>query len=211
LEESLMSEEVAANVEEVDAEMITISDDQFEVRYRAARGCRLSTADAERIGPELVRLKNENGGVITKNLVLQSATSPISILHQDFEWDDATAANTARLDQAGYMLRSIMIVWDERNDTGDTVEREFRMFHHVNTTAEPAETVTEARQQPQSIPGYVTFPDVVASPDYSAQVIADAENHLQRFTNKYHAYLDQIPAFAERFRSVFDALQTLDE
>lgn len=197
---------------------ITISDDQFEIRFRAQRGCRFSHVDAERIGPELIRLKNENGGVLTKNLILESATEEDSVLHSDFEWDDETAAQKHRLDQAGYMLRSIMIVWDESdpNDEGETVEREFRMFHHVHAPVVAADgdtdvdSVTGARR-PNTMPVYVTFPDVVNNPGYSAQVIADAEAYLNRFSTRYQSYVTQIPAFAERFSGVFDALQEMDE
>lgn len=195
---------------------ITLSDDQFEIRFRAQRGCRFSHNDAERIGPELIRLKNANGGVITKSVILESATEEDSILHQDFEWNDETAAQKHRVEQAGYMLRSIMIVWDEAdpNDDTVTVEKEFRMFHHVHAPAADSDTdvdsVTEARQ-PNSVPVYVTFPDVVNNPDYSAQVIADAERYLQQFSNKYQSYLEQIPAFRQRFESIFNALQEMDE
>ena len=57
------------------------------VRFRAAAGSRFSAKDAERIGPELLRLKKRYGS-LTKDVVVRSAKDAHSPLHKDFEWDD---------------------------------------------------------------------------------------------------------------------------
>jgi len=176
------------------------------VRFRAAAGSRFSAKDAERIGPELLRLKKIYGS-LTKDVVVRSAKSAHSPLHKDFEWDDVKAAKAQRLEQARYLMRSIMIVWDESNAVGDTEEIAARLFHSVKATKDDTELVTS--QGPKSV--FVSLHDVMDNPEYATQVIETMEKALQRINTQFSFYLDTIPMFAERFQSVFDEIRSLEE
>lgn len=55
--------------------------------------------------------KTENG--LTAQTLLDANRPKDAPLHKEFEWDDATAAEAYRLDQARYILRSLVIVPSE--------------------------------------------------------------------------------------------------
>ena len=176
------------------------------VQFKATSGSKFSKADAERIGPELLRLKKEHG-ILTKAIVVDAAESARSIINKDFEWDDATAAHAHRLEQARYMMRSIMICWDESDRSGNTKQVETRLFHVVRTVIDDEEA--EAGQKSQRI--VVTVKDVIENPVYGQQVIESMERSLQSLDRKFRFYLEKIPLFAERFQEVFDAISALED
>ena len=74
--------------------------------YKAKDGARLKT-DAQTIGEICERLE-KNGGLTAKRLVDESRPEDAP-LHKEFEWDDATAAEAYREEQARYIIRSIVI------------------------------------------------------------------------------------------------------
>jgi len=71
--------------------------------------------DPQPVGEALEAIETKHGG-ITPKLVVRSAKSKRSVLHNIFEWDDPTAANKWREDQAGYLLRHIAIIVDNGDD-----------------------------------------------------------------------------------------------
>ena len=162
-----------------------------EVRFKAAAGSRFNKADAERIGPELLRLKKKHG-VLTKDLLVQEGRRARSVLHGDFNWDDAAAAHAHRLEQARYMLRSIMIVWDESAADGGVEQVSTRLFHSVR-----ADIDADPDQGSRSKRIHVTFRDVVENPEYAQQVIDSMERAVLRLDTRFRFYLDKIPMFAE--------------
>lgn len=176
-----------------------------EVRFKAAAGSRFNKTDAERIGPELLRLKQVNG-TLTKEAVVSSAKRANSPLHTDFEWDDQQAAIAHRLEQARYMMRSIMIVWDESNASGDTEQVSTRLLHSVRVPKEDAEPEDKASKRV-----FVSFRDVVENPEYAQQVIDSMEQALQRIDSRFRFYLEKIPLFAERFQPIFDEMEALED
>ena len=139
--------------------------------------------------------------------MVRSAKDAHSPLHKDFEWDDVKAAKSHRLEQARYLMRSIMIVWDESNAVGGTEEVTARLFHSVKATKDDTELVTS--QESQSV--FVSLHDVMDNPAYAIQVIETMEKALQRINTQFSFYLDTIPMFAERFQSVFDEIRSLEE
>jgi hypothetical protein len=179
-----------------------------EVRFRAATGSRFNKADAERIGPELLRLKKHHG-VLTKDLLVQKAQSARSILHADFNWDDATAAHAHRLEQARYILRSIMIVWDESTPDGGVEQVSTRLFHSVRVNSDDEDAPTNRGTRSQRV--HVTFRDVVENPEYAQQVIDSMERAVVRLDARFRFYLDKVPMFAERYQGLFDEITALED
>jgi hypothetical protein len=177
-----------------------------EIRFRAATGSRFNKSDAERIGPELLRLKKKHG-VLTKDLLVQKAHDTRSVLHDDFNWDDASAAHAHRLEQARYILRSIMIVWDESTDDGGIEQVSTRLFHSVR--ADSDEDAPNQGNRGQRI--HVTFRDVVENPEYAQQVIDSMERAVVRLDTRFRFYLDKVPMFAERYQAIFDEITALED
>ena len=60
------------------------------------------------IDAEINRLYKQNG-TITPDLVVEAAKSPVSILHDFFEWDDEKAGAAHRLMQARQLITSVKI------------------------------------------------------------------------------------------------------
>lgn len=66
-------------------------------------------AKRERIASRL-RALEAAGGRLTPEAVLEDAADPASPLHDEFEWDDASAAHQHRLDRARAIIRSVRYV-----------------------------------------------------------------------------------------------------
>lgn len=84
--------------------------------------------DAQIVGEELERLRKRNDGKLNKEDVVNEARSTKSPLHGAFEWNDDVAAEQFRLMQAGYMIRSVSVIFESPDDQQ---EREIRAFVSV--------------------------------------------------------------------------------
>jgi hypothetical protein len=65
--------------------------------------------DAQVAGEELEKIRGHNSGDLTPEMVITAATSKKSPLHSLFEWDDAKAGHQYRLQQAGLLIRSVVV------------------------------------------------------------------------------------------------------
>ena len=154
------------------------------MKYKAKRGVPLKREDAQIIGERLERLMQS--GPITNEMVVDDARPEASPIHPYFEWDDETAAEKYRLQQAGYYLRCIEV-------EVETSEEPVRAFHVV--------TVDEG------IRGYVPLDTVVSHVELLEQIIAQAFHSLQSWRRQYKQYRELLPALA----SVEQALAALEE
>lgn len=64
---------------------------------------------AEEAAIELNRIKDNNNGLLTSEIVLEAARDKKSKLHVWFDWDDSIAAERWRVEQAKLLLRSIKV------------------------------------------------------------------------------------------------------
>ena len=81
---------------------------QWKEGSRAPRGIA-----ADEAGVELERIRNECGSLTGKTIVDESRPED-AVLHRAFEWDDEKAAEAHRMHQARTLIRSIVVVHDER-------------------------------------------------------------------------------------------------
>src|SRR5580765_2008829 len=79
-------------------------------------------ADPDAIGQELTRIKDANKGRLTPQSVVEEARKRSNPLHRHFEWNDKTAAEAYRLDQARTLIRIVQV---EDTDNGDKPRRAF--------------------------------------------------------------------------------------
>ena len=80
----------------------------MSVRYAWRPGSRVNL-DAERAGRELEDIRTKSGGALTQEAVVERARSNNSALHDHFDWNDTEAAEKWRLNQAGDIIRAIVI------------------------------------------------------------------------------------------------------
>lgn len=78
------------------------------VRYAWKPGSRVRL-DPEKAGRELEDIRRKEGGSLTQEAVVERARSANSVLHDHFTWDDSEAAEKWRLNEAGEIIRSIVI------------------------------------------------------------------------------------------------------
>jgi len=147
--------------------------------YVAKNGSRLSNDDAALLGARFEALVDKHG-LLNPEIVLEDARPASSPTHEYFEWDDATAANQWRVNQAHYYLRSIEVV---REETESPVR--VRAFEVV-------------RPDPEEDRGYTSYKVILGDKAMLAQVIARYERDLQNLHRQMQGW--------EELASVTDAL-----
>lgn len=120
------------------------------------------------IGDALSAIATANGGRLTPVAVVDSARDPSHPLHVHFEWDDAKAAESFRLEQAREIIRVVRVEDDEREPP--------RAFL----------SVSEGRAGTS----YRTLGDVMDSAELQNIVLAQAERDLVAFQRRYAQLVD---------------------
>jgi hypothetical protein len=155
--------------------------------YKAAVGAQFNTKKAQEIGEVLESL----GDSVTPGDVVHEARKKRSPLHNEFDWDDESAANKFRLTHARHILGHINVVV-----TGEGGEQqELRAFYSINfVTSEPEDedVVTERR--------YVHIKVAEREPAAADDIVAEAKRELDQWRQRYKAYRSY-------FGSVFEAIE----
>jgi hypothetical protein len=152
------------------------------VQYAWADGSRLKI-DAQAAGEHLEKLRKLKGGPLSNEDIVADARSLRSPLHAHFEWDDQRAATMFRLDQAGYILRSITYVELVEDDEGNEVEMQRRRYFSVEDHA------------------YEDVAIAMESPELRAVVISKALREFEAFRSKYED-LDELAGLFAAFDKV---------
>ena len=143
----------------------------MEVRWRA--GSRFTKVKAEDAYAELEDIKQESGGVITPAAVVERAKDDTNVLHEAFEWDDATAANKHRLSEARNLIRSVQVI---RTDT--PIAQAMEVYHHVTRTT------SKEGEEPKKV--YMRIDDILADPVAKAELLKNAIVDALTFKKKYY-------------------------
>lgn len=139
--------------------------------YQFKPGSRLS-ADPQAAG-EMCEQLSANGGLTARRL-LDANRTPNAPLHGSFEWDDAVAAEGYREQQAAHIIRSIVVVREDRAPTPPV-----RAFINVRAA--------EREYKPLAV--------VVQCPDLTAQMMEAARRELASFRQKYISLSELTPIF----------------
>jgi hypothetical protein len=135
---------------------------------------------AQVVGERLERLAQN--GPVTPHLVVEDATPEDSPLHPIFEWDDAVAAKSYRVDQARQLIRSVAVVYE----TPKSEETKVRAFVSVS---------------PESGRGYVSTTQVMSNSELRQQVFDSIVNELKRLKDKMRGF--------KEFSEVVNAIEQL--
>ena len=71
------------------------------------------TVSAEDAAKELDRIASQTD--LTPEAVVQAARPPSAVLHPEFEWDDAVAAEEWRKEQARHLIAHIVVTYPQQN------------------------------------------------------------------------------------------------
>jgi hypothetical protein len=149
---------------------------EFTTRYAAVFGTPIKDKDARAIGRRLEQLHKKHGK-LTPEIVLDDARRPRSILHSYFEWDDTTAAEKWRREQARHLIKAVRVIIEAPGEP----DREMRAFVHV---------VSEERKS-LYLPAIQAMDDVA----YRRQVLDRLKKELDDLRNRYGQVLDVAELF----------------
>lgn len=134
------------------------------IRIKAA-----AKADPQVIGEALAVVAEQQGGRLTPKMVVDAARSSNNPLHRHFEWDDATAADAYRMDQARNLIRIVRV------DEPDADEPQPRAFLSVSDDSGIA---------------YRSLDAVRKSEDFQQALLKAAERDLEAFERRYRQMAD---------------------
>lgn len=141
--------------------------------------------DAQEIGEHLEELSTQSG-VLTAAIVVEDARNETSPLHPNFEWDDATAAESWREHTARNLIGALVVV-----KVGDTqVSGTVRAFYSVRD--EDSKGV------------YVPIVSIMEDAELRRKTLERARQELHQWRNRYQ----DLAEFAKVF-SVIDDLMPL--
>ena len=151
--------------------------------------CKADVAHAE-----IEKLRDANGGKVHPEHVVETAKKKHNPLHNDFEWDDAVAANEHRKETARCMLRSFVIV---REDV--KTDRPQRVYEVTNDVAN-----SEPNRRPKK--AYSSIDDIMKDPDTRAELLGRALRELITLRNRYR----DLQELAVVIRAIDETVENLD-
>jgi hypothetical protein len=135
------------------------------------RNGRYHGLDAAIVGEELTRIYNEHGA-LSAQVVVDAARPEDAPLHPAFEWDDSTAAEAYRREQARTLIKVVRVRESEDKPSAPA-------FLNV-TTLGPAAEDGEVR----SSRGYHPLAVVLADSDKLASVMSDFRSRVRWFESE---------------------------
>ncbi len=167
------------------------SSNVLEVQY--AKGFRCSA----KVKPEVAfaaieKLKAKNDGIATAESIVAAASGKRHPLHKQFNWDDTSAANEYRKEQARLLLRSIVVVYRE---APKIPTRAYQVV--VIESDEPDE-------KPRQV--YRSTDAILADPATRAELLTRALSELVSFQRRFRGLQELAPIF----RTVNEVLETVE-
>lgn len=157
--------------------------------YKFRPGSRIGGVDAQTAGNRLELLRNENGGDLTPQIIVDDAKPKRSALHKAFQWDDTVAAGEFRKDQARHLVRSISVVMEDRPESS------------------PVRAFVSIRQSDNEENSYTSVRVAMSDDNLRAQVIAHAMGEAKAFQEKYR----ELSELAEIFEAIEKTSDRLSE
>ena len=157
----------------------------------------------EEILRELERLRKRNGGILLPEKVVEAARDKKSPLHAEFEWNDAKAANTSRLEQARALIRAYKIVHLEMKAG----------IHPIGRRYDNAPPFYSPTPLSPSREGYRPTAELLGS-EHRRRLLVQEYERAYGHARRYFAYLREagLRQAAERLDAAFAAVRaTLEE
>ncbi|MFI4912921.1 MAG: hypothetical protein ACIAQZ_14770 [Sedimentisphaeraceae bacterium JB056] len=114
---------------------------------------------------ELRRIAEENGGLLLPEVVVEKAKEKSNPLHDEFDWNDTTAAHKWRIEQCRALIRRITVILPQ------TKPKEVRMYVSLDRDRDTG--------------GYRLIEDVISDPERLKELLRTAKNELRAFERKY--------------------------
>lgn len=121
--------------------------------------------DPQKAGEHLLRLTTQCQGSLSAAQVLEEGRDPDNFLNSHFDWDDSTAAEKHRLNQARQLLNCIIMV-----DQDKKIVEPARVFVSLKTIERRA---------------YIPLITVLSDPTLRRATLDEALKEIERFKEKY--------------------------
>ena len=163
-----------------------MADNNYNAKWKSGfRGA--AVIDARTAFKELEKIRKQHDGELDPQDVVDAARAARNKLHKLFEWDDGTAANKHRLEQARLLTRSIVV---ERVETPGIESRQYEL--------------TRSKQKPRS-QVYVATDELMKDPDARGKLLQRALGDLLALRRRYST----LQELAIVFRSIDDVLENV--
>lgn len=129
-------------------------------------------------GKHLEALRSKNGE-LTPRIVVEDARKKSSPFHPVFDWNDKTAAEQWREEQARYIIRSVVVVSSEEGDEPRTV----RAFVSVTDEGDRH---------------YTSIAHAMGDAELREQIVKRASKELQEWRKRY----DDLKEFSEVYAAM---------
>lgn len=149
--------------------------------YEWQSGSRIKL-DPEAAGKQLEAIKKRSRGMLTPAAVLMDARPKKSLLHDYFEWDDGKAAEHYREQQAGYLIRSLVV----------------RVVEVKGKSAARGPVRAFVSVQANDKRGYVGVVEALSNTKMREQVLNNAMTELQGWRQRYN----DLSEFSKIFRAI---------
>lgn len=147
-------------------------------KYESAAG-RYTDSQADRMGRELMTLSNSlDKELQPQDVVRWAKKNKRSEIHKQMDWNDTSAANKWRMQQARLIICDISII-----DSGES--ESLRAFH----------SVVVDRGTDQERRRYVPLISVTKSEDEAEQVVATAKREIADWKNRYRKYRNYLSQY----------------
>lgn len=143
-----------------------------EVKFKARKGSPFSNTQAGLYGNRIYQLMKAKGKTTIKpSEVVEDAKNATTPYHDYFTWDDKTAGDKCRLQEARQLLNSIVIV---NVETEEVEPVEIRAF--VNVIDLEGEK------------GYIPIDVAISEPQTASQIVAKALKEAKSWHERYLEY-----------------------
>ena len=133
--------------------------------------------DQQKVADEIFAISDEP----TKEQIVEMARDPEKECHDLFEWDDTTAAQNWRKEQAGLILRNLKVEFIQESDL-DVEPKKFtpcRLFYG----------------DPVSNEGFVSITKIMGNQDMYDKLLERAKIEIKSFRKKYAMLKELEPLF----------------
>jgi hypothetical protein len=151
---------------------------KHQIKYSWKHGARISLK-ADVVGPCLKQLAERYGKSVAAKKLLEEARDREHVTHRHFDWNDKTAGEKYRLDQARELLGSIMFEVVTPKGAGEST----RLFAAIREKEEPNKS------------RYVLFEHAMSDKNLREQVLQRALAELSSFKVKYQRLTELADVF----------------
>lgn len=144
-------------------------------------------ADANEAGAMCEKLEKTVG--LTPKTLLDANRDVDAPLHNEFEWDDAIAAESYRLSQAGHIIRCLCVASEAKEEESPIVRAFFKT---------------------ESADAFESLEVIIKDENKHAELLRNAQKELDTYLKKYEA-LKELNPIRETFKRVFKKERNVNE